>query len=70
MMKMKQKKLKSGCERVDLSELDGFSFSNMGFFDKWIPDGCEIVQVQFCHEYGYYDEGDVAYIVIDWKEKE
>jgi hypothetical protein len=67
---MKRKKLKFGSERVHLHELDGFSFSDMSFFDKWIPEGCELVEVKFYHEYGYYDESDIACIYIEWKEKE
>jgi hypothetical protein len=42
----------------------------MSFFSKWIPEGCELVQVLFRHEYGYYNQGDKAYIMIEWKEKE
>lgn len=67
---MKQKKLKFGHEQVHLHELDGFTFSDMSFFDKWIPEGCELVHVQFYHDFGHYDEGDIAYISIEWKEKE
>jgi hypothetical protein len=67
---MKKKKLKEGWINVQMHELDCDSFSDMNFFDKWIPDGCELLQVVFRHEYGYYDQGDEAYIMIEWKEKE
>ena len=67
---MKQKKLKYGYVRVELSDLDGETFSDMSFFMKWIPEGCELVQVQFIHDSGYYDQPDIAYISIEWKEKE
>lgn len=67
---MKKKKMKFGYERVNLDELDCMYFSDMNFFQKWIPEGCELVQVKFYHEYGHYDEGDTAYISIEWKEKE
>lgn len=42
---MKQKKLKQGCVTVDMCDLDCMTFSNMGFFDKWLPEGSELVQV-------------------------
>ena len=66
----KQKKLKNGYVNVQMHELDCDAFSNMSFFDKWIPEGCELVQVIFRHEYGYYDQDDEAFIMIEWKEKE
>ena len=53
-----------------MSDLDGFSFSDMNFFNEWIPEGCELVQVQFYYEDGWRDQSDYAYIAIEWKEKE
>lgn len=67
---MKKKKLKEGYVNVQMHELDCCAFSDMSFFNKWVPEGCELVQVMFRHEYGYYEEPDEAYIVIEWKEKE
>lgn len=67
---MKQKKLKQGYVKVQMYDLDCMSFSGMSFFDRWIPEGCEFVQVQFYHEYGWYEDPDTAYISIEWKEKE
>lgn len=67
---MKKKKPKQGYVQVQMCVLDCMSFSNMSFFDKWIPEGSELVEVRFCHEYGHYDQGDEAYIIIEWKEKE
>jgi len=37
---------------------------------KWVPDGCELIQVTIMHEYGVYDEPDTAYFGIYWKEIE
>lgn len=67
---MKNKKIKNGYVNVQMCDLDCDSFADMSFFNKWIPEGCELVQVLFRHEYGYYDQGDEAYIMIEWKEKE
>lgn len=66
----KKKKLKTGYVNVQMHELDCDVFSDMSFFNKWIPEGCELVQVMFRHEHGYYDQSDEAYIMIEWKEKE
>lgn len=68
---MKPKKLKQGYVKVDMTDLDCISFSDMSFFDQWIPEGCKLVQVQFYHEPGYWDEDpEINYISIEWKEKE
>lgn len=67
---MKKKKLKQGYVNVQMSDLDGFSFSDMNFFNEWIPEGCELVQVQFYYEGGWRDQTDYAYVSIEWKEKE
>jgi hypothetical protein len=67
---MKMKKPFEGYVNVQMHELDCDAFSDMSFFNKWIPEGCELVQVAFRHEYGAYDQGDEAYIMIEWKEKE
>ena len=67
---MKKKKLKQGSVQVQMSDLDRFSFSDMNFFNEWIPDGCELVQVQFYYEDGCHHQSDYAYISIEWKEKE
>jgi hypothetical protein len=64
------KKLKEGYVIVHMHDLDCDSFSAMSYFNKWVPEGCELVKVQFRHEYGYYDQPDESYISIDWKEKE
>jgi len=65
-----KKKLKTGSKTVDLSDLDSMQFSDMSFFDKWVPENCELTHVGFYHDYGYYDEPDKAEILIEWKEKE
>jgi len=62
-------KNKTGYVRVELDELDSYSFSDMSFFDKWIPENCELTHVKFYHDYGYYDEPDTAYILVNWREK-
>lgn len=69
-MRYEKEKLKHCHIAVQMSDLDCLSFSDMEFFDKWIPKDCELVQVRFCHEYGYYNQGDKAEISIEWKEKE
>lgn len=69
-MKQKKIKLKEGYERVHLFDLDTLAFNDMTFFNKWVPEGCELVQVSFYHEQGYYDESDESYIFVHWKEKE
>lgn len=67
---MKKKKLKYGDVKVQLHDIAYESFSDMSYFMKWAPEGSELIQVQLCHEFGQYDEGDAAYISIEWKEKE
>lgn len=69
-MKQKKKKLKEDYERVHLFELDSLAFTDMSFFDKWVPEGCELTQVSFYHDPGFYDESDEALIFVHWKEKE
>jgi hypothetical protein len=64
------KKLKEGSVRVDMIDVDYESFSDMSFFEKYVPDGCELVQVQICYEVGMYDEPDEVWFSIEWKEKE
>jgi len=70
MVAKKTKKLKSGYVSVELSDLDSYSFSDMTFFDKWVPENCELTYVGFYHDYGYYDEPDTACILVNWREKE
>lgn len=65
-----KKKLKSGSERVQMYDVAFESFSDMSYFEKFIPDYAEVVQVVICHEFGDYGEGDQAWFNIDWKEKE
>jgi len=68
---MKKKIQKEGNVKVQMWEIAYESFSDMNYFNKWIPEGCELVKVQFCHEFGHWDEDpDEAYISIDWKVKE
>lgn len=65
----KVKKLKEGYVNVNIFDLDGMSITEPGFFEKYVPEGCELVDVRIYAEYGYYDEGDTARFVIAWKEK-
>lgn len=68
---MAKKKQKFGAVKVQLHEIAYESFSDMGYFNKWIPEGCELVHGKICHEFGQWDEEpDEAYLSIEWKEKE
>lgn len=69
-MRKSNKVQKEGHVLVALEELDGFRFQDMRFFDKWVPEGCELVEVGFNHEFGIYDQGDEAHIVVYWRIKE
>jgi hypothetical protein len=55
---------KAGYVKIDLCDLDSVSFTDMSFFESKIPEGTKLVQ--FYHEYGAYDQGDYAYITIEW----
>lgn len=66
----KRKKLKEGYEKVDIFDLDSHNFKDMMFFDKYVPEGCKLESVSIYAEYGYYDEGDGAYFIVNWKEKD
>lgn len=60
-----------GYVKIHLSEIAYEAFSDMSYFSKWIPPGCELVQVQLCYEPGYWDsDPDEAYISVEWKEVE
>ena len=68
---MAKKKLKAGYIHVDLADVAYESFSDMSYFDRWIPEGCKLVKVQLCHEPsrdGY--ELDQSYLAIEWKVEE
>lgn len=68
---MKKKKQKFGDVKVQLYEIAYESFSDMSYFNKWVPEGCELVHVKICHEFGRWDgDPDEAYFSIEWKEKE
>lgn len=67
---MAKKKLKEGYERVNIFDLDGFNFTDMTFFEKYVPAGCGLESVGIYTDYGFYGEGDSAYFIINWKEKE
>ena len=65
-----QSKVKPGIVHVQLADVAYERFSDMSFFQRWIPEGCELVQIGFRHEFGYHDEPDEAYIWIEYKPKE
>lgn len=70
-MMVKKKKQKSGDIKVQLWEIAYESFSDMSYFNKWVPEGCKLVRVQICHEFGYWDEDpDQAYLSIEWELEE
>jgi len=64
------KKLKVGYVRVDMIDVQYESFSDMSFFEKYVPENCQLVQVQICYEVGMYYEPDEVWFSIEWKEKE
>lgn len=68
--KMMAKKNKIGYVRVELVDLDTYEFYDMSFFNKWVPENCELTYVRFYHDFGYYDESDTACILINWREKD
>ena len=68
---MAKKKLKAGYIHVDLADVAYESFSDMSYFDRWIPEGGKLVKVQLCHEPSRdYYELDQSYLVIEWKVEE
>ena len=66
-MSKKIKQPNSGQVRVDLIDIEYESFSDMSYFEKWVPEGCRLVNVTIGHEVGYYDEGDQAWFWINWE---
>lgn len=65
----KVKKLKEGYVDVDIFTLDSYCITDSGFFEKYVPEGCELVEVRIYAEYGYHDDGDTARFIITWREK-
>lgn len=67
---MAKKNQKSGIFYVDLASVAYESFSDMSYFNKWIPEGCKLVKVQICQELGAYDETAQVFFAIEWKLEE
>jgi hypothetical protein len=64
------KKMKEGSIKVQMHEVAYHRFCDMSFFEQYVPEGCELVGVMICHEFGVHDQGDEAWFSIEWKEKE
>lgn len=58
---------KSGFEKIQLHDIAYESFSDMGYFRKFIPEDSKLIKVQFCHEFGIYEEPDTCYIAVEWE---
>ena len=59
---------KYGSTRVDIYDVEYRSFSDMEFWHKYVPEGCELTDVTICHEPGYwYDEPDMTWFSVNWR---
>lgn len=66
---MAKKIQKHGYVRLQFCDLDGHSFSDMSYFEKYLPENAKLVKVTFYHDFGIYEEPDVAEISIEWETK-
>ena len=57
------------CTKVYLSELDCENFSDMSFWEKFIPEGAELHHVSIYFEPGMYDEPDDSHFWVSWRKK-
>lgn len=60
---------KYGSTKVDINDVEFHSFSDMSFWAKYVPEGCELLDVSICHESGWYDEPDMTWFNVNWKKK-
>ena len=58
--------MEHNCTRVDLFEVDCESFSDMSFWEKFIPEGAELINVSIHFEPGMYDEPDSSHFWVSW----
>ena len=63
-------KKRKGTVRVEIFDLAYEEFSDMNFFEKFIPENTKVEKVQIVHDFGYYDEPDNVYFNIEWNLKE
>lgn len=64
-MAKKVKQQKTGYVSVQMSDLDG-ELATIDTFQKFIPEGTQVVSARFYWEPGYYDEPDRSYVSIEW----
>lgn len=60
---------KYGNTRVDICDVEFHSFSDMSFWTKYVPEGCEFLDVSICREDGWYDEPDMTWFSVNWRMK-
>jgi hypothetical protein len=58
-----------GVVRVNIRDVQYESFSDMSFWQKFVPEGCELGNVVICHEPGWYDQQDMSWFIVNWGKK-
>lgn len=66
---MPKKKFDYGNEKIYIHEVEYASFSDMTFWKKYVPGGCEFIDVTICWEPGYYDEPDMTWFSVNWRKE-